>query len=205
MDCSNSINHNKVQVLSYSKYSLLCLPVVRIEPVTSRWFHLEVHHHSNTYICYATYSSGQFRGIFLVFINIMLLSIPWITTIMYDFFKNFIYFPYKFLISLHTIPFWCSSSLTFSGWNVSPLYILLQLPGMEYMQFLVMLYSVGGLTQKGHFWRVVPLLNIVLISYMDHTFLKSFWLSKGQTDWGEFLGIVLSYSIQISWSQYDAL
>ena len=32
VDCSNSINHHRVQVLSsYSKYSLLFLPVVRIE------------------------------------------------------------------------------------------------------------------------------------------------------------------------------
>ena len=36
INCSNSINHNWVQVLSYSKYSLLFLPVVRIEPANSR-------------------------------------------------------------------------------------------------------------------------------------------------------------------------
>ena len=39
-DCSNSFNHDRVQVLSYCKYSLLfLLPVAEIEPVTSRWFH----------------------------------------------------------------------------------------------------------------------------------------------------------------------
>ena len=36
VDCSNSVNYNQVQVLSYSKYSLLFLPVVGIEPATSR-------------------------------------------------------------------------------------------------------------------------------------------------------------------------
>ena len=38
---SNSVNYDWVQVLSYSKYSLLVLPVVGIEPATSRWFHSE--------------------------------------------------------------------------------------------------------------------------------------------------------------------
>ena len=41
VDSSNSVNHDQVQVLSFSKYSLLFLPVVGIEPATSRWFHLE--------------------------------------------------------------------------------------------------------------------------------------------------------------------
>ena len=36
-------NDKCVQVLSYSKYSLLLLPVFKIEPVSSRWFHLDVH------------------------------------------------------------------------------------------------------------------------------------------------------------------
>ena len=38
-DYSNFVSHDQVQVLSYSKYSLLFLPVVGIEPATSRWFH----------------------------------------------------------------------------------------------------------------------------------------------------------------------
>ena len=42
VDCSNSINHEWVQVSNYCKYSLLLLPVVGIEPATSRWFHSEV-------------------------------------------------------------------------------------------------------------------------------------------------------------------
>ena len=33
---SNSVNQDLVQVLNYSKYSLLVLPVVGIEPATSR-------------------------------------------------------------------------------------------------------------------------------------------------------------------------
>ena len=41
VDCSNSFNLDRVQVLSYSKYSLLDLQVVGIEPVTSWWFQLE--------------------------------------------------------------------------------------------------------------------------------------------------------------------
>ena len=42
VDSSNYDYHDWVQPLSYSKYSLLfLLPVVEIEPVTSRWFHSE--------------------------------------------------------------------------------------------------------------------------------------------------------------------
>ena len=41
VDCSNSVNPDWVQVLSYSKDSLLFLPIVGIEPATSRWFHSE--------------------------------------------------------------------------------------------------------------------------------------------------------------------
>ena len=40
VDCSNSVNHDQVQVLSYSKYSLLFLPVVGIEPATSQMISL---------------------------------------------------------------------------------------------------------------------------------------------------------------------
>ena len=36
LHCSNSVNDNQVQVLSYCKSSLLFSPVVRIEPATSR-------------------------------------------------------------------------------------------------------------------------------------------------------------------------
>ena len=41
-DCSDSIYNNHVQVLNYIKCSQLLLPVDRIEPATSRLFHLEV-------------------------------------------------------------------------------------------------------------------------------------------------------------------
>ena len=39
VDCSNSVNcHDRRQLLSYSKYSLLFLSIVGIEPAISRWF-----------------------------------------------------------------------------------------------------------------------------------------------------------------------
>ena len=41
IDCSDSVTHERVQVLSYSKYFLLFLPVVGIEPATSEWFQSE--------------------------------------------------------------------------------------------------------------------------------------------------------------------
>ena len=37
IDCSNSVNHDHVQGISYCKYSLFVLPVVGIEPATSTW------------------------------------------------------------------------------------------------------------------------------------------------------------------------
>ena len=73
-------------------------------------------------------------------------------------------------ISPRTTAFRCSSSLTFSGRHISPVYILPQLPGMEYIQFLVMLNSVDGLTRKRNLRRVKPLVNIVLMSYGLHIF-----------------------------------
>ena len=39
VDCSIFVNHQLVQIISCSKYSLLFLPVIRIEPATSWWFH----------------------------------------------------------------------------------------------------------------------------------------------------------------------
>ena len=56
-----------------------------------------------------------------------------------------------FSISPCTTAFWCFSSLTFSGRHILPLYTLPQLHGTEYTQFLVMLYSVGGLSWKRYF------------------------------------------------------
>ena len=41
VDCSSSFNHDRIQLLSHSKYSLLFLPVVGTEPATSRGFNLE--------------------------------------------------------------------------------------------------------------------------------------------------------------------
>ena len=59
------------------------------------------------------------------------------------------WFPFSFHIwsaipDFSILPFRCSCSLTFRRQYVSPLYTLAQLHGMEYTQFLVMLYSVGG-------------------------------------------------------------
>ena len=51
VDWSNSINHNHIQVLSNSKYSLLFLPVVGIEPETFRWLHLEALSNHNLIHC----------------------------------------------------------------------------------------------------------------------------------------------------------
>ena len=42
VDFSNSVNHDQVQVLSYSKFSKLFLPVVGIKLATFRLFHMEV-------------------------------------------------------------------------------------------------------------------------------------------------------------------
>ena len=42
VDFSNSVNHDRVKVLSYNKYSLLFLPVVGVEPAISWWFHSKV-------------------------------------------------------------------------------------------------------------------------------------------------------------------
>ena len=37
VDCSKSVNNNRVQVFSYDKYFLLFVFFVRIEPGTSKW------------------------------------------------------------------------------------------------------------------------------------------------------------------------
>ena len=41
VESSNSINHDRVQVSSYSYYFLLFLSVLGIEPATSKWFYSE--------------------------------------------------------------------------------------------------------------------------------------------------------------------
>ena len=50
VDCSNSVNHDRVQVLSYGKRSFLVLPVVGIEPVSSCWFRSEATSNQISYI-----------------------------------------------------------------------------------------------------------------------------------------------------------
>ena len=79
-----------------------------------------------------------------------------------------------FSISPRTTALRCSSIL--SGQHVSPLYILPQLHGMEYTQFLVMWYSVDGLTRSRCLRRVDSLLNVVLMSYGLHIF----WISSAK-------------------------
>ena len=76
--------------------------------------------------------------------------------------------PYQTL--LWHIAFWFFPCFTFSGWHVFIYFTTIAWDGV--MQFLVMLYSVGGLIWKRYFWRVIPLLNIVLISYR----LYIFWI-----------------------------
>ena len=49
VECSNSVNHDWIQVLSYSKYSLLVLPVVGIEPATTWGFYPETLSNQTTY------------------------------------------------------------------------------------------------------------------------------------------------------------
>ena len=46
--CFVPVNYKRVQVLRYRKFSLLFLPVVGIEPATSRWFHSEALSQRNT-------------------------------------------------------------------------------------------------------------------------------------------------------------
>ena len=60
VDCYNSVNHNQVEVLNHSKYSLLFLPEIRIEPATTSWFQLAVDQ-PNAYICHAICLAEQFR------------------------------------------------------------------------------------------------------------------------------------------------
>ena len=60
VDCSNSITHDQVEVLSYCKYSLLVLPVVGIEPATSRWLHSEVFSNQTPYpLCYVSLTDNS--------------------------------------------------------------------------------------------------------------------------------------------------
>ena len=75
--------------------------------------------------------------------------------------------PNFFLTLTWRTGFQCFSKITYSGWHVLSLYILPQLHGIEFTQFLVMLYFVGCLTRRRYFWRVVPLLNVILMDYIS--------------------------------------
>ena len=74
----------------------------------------------------------------------------------------------NFSILPHTINYRCFSMLIFSERHVSLLYTLPQLQEMKYTQFLVMLNSVEGLTQKRYLRRVEPLVYINLMAYGLH-------------------------------------
>ena len=77
-----------------------------------------------------------------------------------------------------------SSRLTFSGRHISLLYILPKLHWMEYTQFLVMLYSVGGLDSKEIFSKSQASLeycpDIILTTYLLNLLDQDF--DKEQTD-----------------------
>ena len=97
-----------------------------------------------------------------------------------------------FSISPLTTAFLCSSSLTFSGRPISPLYILPQLQGMEITHFLIMLNSTGGLTRKRYLRRIEPLVNTILMSYGLHIlWIDRLVLWHTADNCGEILGIVL--------------
>ena len=49
VDCYNSVNDDQVQVLSHSKHFLIFLPVVGIEPATTRWFNLKTLYNQTPY------------------------------------------------------------------------------------------------------------------------------------------------------------
>ena len=52
---AKSVNHDRIQALSYCKYSLLFLPLVGIEPATSRWFNSEALPNQMPYpLCYVS-------------------------------------------------------------------------------------------------------------------------------------------------------
>ena len=76
VDCPKSINQDWVQVLNYCKYPLLVLPVVGIEPATSKWFHLKNMFQSNalsTTLCVSDNTEWTF-GIYKPNVSITILK-----------------------------------------------------------------------------------------------------------------------------------
>ena len=110
VECSNFINHNQVQVLCYNKYSLLFLPVVKIEPSTSRWFHFGSSLTKCLYLLHHV-SCWTIQREFWEFINLMSLSTYEILfiTIMYDFYLSS-YCNFNFFFNL---PFLIIGSLSY--------------------------------------------------------------------------------------------
>ena len=71
IDCFNSVNHDQVQGLSYSKYSLSFLPVVGIEPAEN---FTQKHFPTKRHILCAMCPCRTMQSEFLGFIKLMSLS-----------------------------------------------------------------------------------------------------------------------------------
>ena len=68
VDCSYSVNHDWVQwLLTYSKYFLLILPVIGIEPATSRDFHSEALSNQTSYPLYQVSLLDNSEWIFVTY------------------------------------------------------------------------------------------------------------------------------------------
>ena len=173
---SSSIHEIQLSTVMSLFFTLTHIAFFFIQPF---WLMVPISYSSLYLVC----STGQCSPLHCFFKTSY--SLVFFPTNYFNFIPQGRWFPLSFHISL-AIPdfltstwntaFRCSSSLTFSGLYASPLYTLPQLYRMEYMQFIVMLYSVGGLTQQRYFWRVRLLINIVLISYGLHIF----WIFSAQ-------------------------
>ena len=88
VDCSNSYNHDQVQILNYSKYSLLFLPVVEIESATSWWFYSKALSNKMSYPLHSEslpdifiFEKSIYSYFFLVFEYLKLIILLWNWTI----------------------------------------------------------------------------------------------------------------------------
>ena len=71
VDCSHSVNHDRIQALSYANYSMLLTPLVRIEPETSDDCHLELYS-PNSYIHCATCPPMDIWRVTLLLVSVIL-------------------------------------------------------------------------------------------------------------------------------------
>ena len=75
VDCTYSVNHDWIQVLSYCKYSLSFLPVVGIEPANSSWYQPKAFFNSTSYPLRHVSLGSLFIYLFIYFIlNISLMT-----------------------------------------------------------------------------------------------------------------------------------